>query len=207
MLISFLFLNKNICCGYSLEAPRRGASNEYPQHMFSSINKKNIMWIPPLICSYGDKLEPLSYWVDVQADPSLSWSYRSIVGFVLHWIILKRSSLNYPHLPPELNSTLTQSIKSAMNPTILGFYPKSTLNYILWLNLNPIHSMGQTGWTVVILYADPLKMAWEVVGMKIKTRGPRATGRSPEWHCHYRYADVMQHFSNPVIATNEKIII
>ena len=37
---------------YSLEAPRRGASNEYPQHLFSSINKKNIMWIPPLICSY-----------------------------------------------------------------------------------------------------------------------------------------------------------
>ena len=33
--IFFLFLNENICCGYSLEAPRRGASNEYPQHMFS----------------------------------------------------------------------------------------------------------------------------------------------------------------------------
>ena len=27
---------------YSLEAPRRGASNEYPQHMFSSRNKKDI---------------------------------------------------------------------------------------------------------------------------------------------------------------------
>ena len=50
---SFLFLNENICCGYSLEAPRRGASNsleaprrgasnEYPQHMFSSRNKKDI---------------------------------------------------------------------------------------------------------------------------------------------------------------------
>ena len=25
----FLFLDKNICCGYSLEAPWRGASNEY----------------------------------------------------------------------------------------------------------------------------------------------------------------------------------
>ena len=37
---------------YSLEAPCRGASNEYPQHMFSLRNKKNIMWIPPLICSY-----------------------------------------------------------------------------------------------------------------------------------------------------------
>ena len=53
MLISFLFLHENICCGYSLEAPWRGASNEYPQHMFSWRNKKNIMWIPPLICSYG----------------------------------------------------------------------------------------------------------------------------------------------------------
>ena len=37
----FLFLNENICCGYSLEAPRRGASNEYSQHVFLSRNKKN----------------------------------------------------------------------------------------------------------------------------------------------------------------------
>ena len=39
-------------CGYSLEARRRGASNEYSQHTFSWRNKKNIMWIPTLICSY-----------------------------------------------------------------------------------------------------------------------------------------------------------
>ena len=30
----FLFLLKNIDCGYSLEPPRRGGSNEYPQFMF-----------------------------------------------------------------------------------------------------------------------------------------------------------------------------
>ena len=29
-----LFLHKNICCGYSLGAPRRGAFNDYPQHIF-----------------------------------------------------------------------------------------------------------------------------------------------------------------------------
>ena len=29
-LIFFLFLHKNICCGYSLEVPGWGASNEYP---------------------------------------------------------------------------------------------------------------------------------------------------------------------------------
>ena len=39
------------------------------------------------------------------------------------------------------------------------------------------------------------------------TRGPRATVRSPEWHSHCRHADVMQHFSNPIITTKENIII
>ena len=31
----------NIDCGYSLEPPRWGGSNEYPQPMFLSRNKKN----------------------------------------------------------------------------------------------------------------------------------------------------------------------
>ena len=33
---------QNIDWGYSLEPPRRGGSNEYPQSMFSSRNKKNV---------------------------------------------------------------------------------------------------------------------------------------------------------------------
>ena len=37
-----IFLHKNICCGYSLEVPHWGTSNEYPQHMFWCRNKKNI---------------------------------------------------------------------------------------------------------------------------------------------------------------------
>ena len=37
---------------YSLEAPRRGASNGYPQHMFSRRNNENNMRIPTLIWSY-----------------------------------------------------------------------------------------------------------------------------------------------------------
>ena len=32
---------QNIDCGYSLELPRRGGSNVYPQSMFLSRNKKN----------------------------------------------------------------------------------------------------------------------------------------------------------------------
>ena len=37
----FYISAKNIDCGYSLEPPRRGGSNEYPQSMFLSRNKKN----------------------------------------------------------------------------------------------------------------------------------------------------------------------
>ena len=37
----FLISAQNIDCGYSLEPPRRGGSNEYPQSMFLSRNKKN----------------------------------------------------------------------------------------------------------------------------------------------------------------------
>ena len=36
ILIFFIFLLKNIDCGYSLETPRRGGSNEYLQSMFLS---------------------------------------------------------------------------------------------------------------------------------------------------------------------------
>ena len=41
----FLFLHENICCGYSLEAPWQGASNEHPQYMFSWRIRKIFKWI------------------------------------------------------------------------------------------------------------------------------------------------------------------
>ena len=37
----FLIVAQNIDCGYTLEPPRRGGSNEYPQSMFWSKYKKN----------------------------------------------------------------------------------------------------------------------------------------------------------------------
>ena len=38
----FLIFQQKHMLWYSLEAPHRGASNKYPQHMFSLKNKKNI---------------------------------------------------------------------------------------------------------------------------------------------------------------------
>ena len=37
----FLIFAQNIDCGYTLELPQRGGSNEYPQSVFWSKNKKN----------------------------------------------------------------------------------------------------------------------------------------------------------------------
>ena len=38
----FLIFAQNIDCGYTLEPPQWGGSNEYPQSMFWSKNKKNM---------------------------------------------------------------------------------------------------------------------------------------------------------------------
>ena len=40
ILIFFSYFCSKIECGYSLEPPRQGGSNEYPQSMFLSRNKK-----------------------------------------------------------------------------------------------------------------------------------------------------------------------
>ena len=53
----FLFIHKNICCGYSLEAPRRGASNEYPQHVFLWGIQENY---PGIIIKYACLMGPLN---------------------------------------------------------------------------------------------------------------------------------------------------
>ena len=56
ILIFYLFLHKNICCGHSSEASWRGAFNEYPQHIFLWRTKKNIYLVHPLFWSYETNL-------------------------------------------------------------------------------------------------------------------------------------------------------
>ena len=47
---------------YSFEVPHLGTSNEYPQHMFSWRNKKNIYVTPHLI--WSNWLLPWQRWAD-----------------------------------------------------------------------------------------------------------------------------------------------
>ena len=61
------FLQENICCTYSLEAPQWDASNEYPQHIFSWRNKiisYTFQLIITKSCLYNfDPLKPYFYLV------------------------------------------------------------------------------------------------------------------------------------------------
>ena len=41
MILFFHMSSQNIDCGYSLEPPRRGGLNEYPQAMYLNRNMKN----------------------------------------------------------------------------------------------------------------------------------------------------------------------
>ena len=45
-------LHKNISCEYSLESPRRGDSNEYPQHVFMEKYGKLSLNYPSIIIKY-----------------------------------------------------------------------------------------------------------------------------------------------------------
>ena len=76
----FLFLHENICCGYSLEAPRRGASNEHHTICFrGEIRTISIVWIEKNALSRVFKCTDSDHPAHVQC---IIWA------FVLHSYIL-----------------------------------------------------------------------------------------------------------------------
>ena len=67
----FSYFSKKTCCGYSLESPRRGSSNEYPQYMYLLRNMKIIMWIPPLIRLWSCERK---FWIGKKKEESFGLS-------------------------------------------------------------------------------------------------------------------------------------
>ena len=61
---------QNIDCGYSLEPPRRGGSNEYPQSMFLSRNKKNNVY----------PCKPQFYYIKVRLKGSKLYRYVFVMN-------------------------------------------------------------------------------------------------------------------------------
>ena len=101
----FLLLHENVCCGYSLEVPHGGASNEYPQHIFSWRNKKNIIdleqWIsasneyPQHIFSWRNKknIIDLEQWISTWKRDKLRVNIFSISQLLIHGFTKKSSQM------------------------------------------------------------------------------------------------------------------
>ena len=73
-------LHENICCGYSLEAPHRGASNEYHNICFRGEIRKIsafFWWKKCLICYYATIMHPYN--------PTRAFA----ICLQKHWILLK----------------------------------------------------------------------------------------------------------------------
>ena len=84
---------QNIDCGYSLEPPRRGGSNEYPQSMFLSRNKKNNVY----------PCKPQFYYIKVGFK-----GVKTIKVCFRDWLAIKRSKNN--------------SCKKVFRGNLLNFY-------------------------------------------------------------------------------------
>ena len=70
-------------CWYSLEPPRRGGSNEYPQSMFLSRNKKNNVY----------PCKPQFYYIKVGFKGAKLYRYVFVMGYVLPRLIFHHFDL------------------------------------------------------------------------------------------------------------------
>ena len=85
ILILFHISALDIDCGYSLEPPRRGGSNEYPQSMFLSRNKKNNIY----------HCKPQFYYIKVgfQGRGGGGQNYIGMFSWWYVWISVRFASL------------------------------------------------------------------------------------------------------------------
>ena len=82
----FLILHENICCGCSLEAPQRGASNEYSQHMFSWRNKKGLfVCVEVLRPSQPNGVMSSAVSLNEKSALSVAMHPRSLIRVFLVW--------------------------------------------------------------------------------------------------------------------------
>ena len=85
------FFHENICCGYSLEVPRRGTSNEYTQNMFWGEIRKILIWVFLSRAMPYTNSESLAQPANLQSDQSLlCWKMHiyapvSIDSISRHW--------------------------------------------------------------------------------------------------------------------------
>ena len=105
-----------MCCRYSLEAPHCGASNEYPQHIFSWRNKKHIS----------------SFWLKKKnALPGATIWTTLLNGTVCQISCILTLVLQNPNMP--LQTVQIQISWLLKKPTDLDLHCLSCLSFSMWI--------------------------------------------------------------------------
>ena len=79
---------QNIDCGYSLEPPRRGGSNEYPKSMFLSRNKKNNVY----------SCKPQFYYIKVGLKGVKIYRRVFVMFFMIYNFVIHPSTIPFRNL-------------------------------------------------------------------------------------------------------------
>ena len=93
--VFFLFLLKNIDCGYSIEPPRRGGSNEYPQFMFWAEIWKISEFLSE---NYQFLVVKFSIYLNRGVFVMRSYVFWSVANFFFIAVIIKFSAHQYAQL-------------------------------------------------------------------------------------------------------------
>ena len=137
MLIFFLFLHENICCGYSLEVPH---------------------WITPLICRYESAI--VMTWIPPPAGFKLRAS-SSKVRSPNHFSLSLRCLLN-TGLTLVFLSFLHKNIHCGYSWVFLVVHVLTT--HFLWRNKRNIIGLDNSGYQVNIFLISPWKhMLWALI--------------------------------------------
>ena len=79
----FLFLNENICCGYSLAATGKGTSNEYPHGEIRELSKASDKMLWSKRCWYFSNSFMKTCWYTLEAPhPGPSSGYPTIHAYM-----------------------------------------------------------------------------------------------------------------------------
>ena len=104
VMLFFLFLQKNICCGYSLEVPHWGTFNEYPLQMFSMAQ----IWIGKYAGWSGPSLPEYVYCPFLVLginNTRLSYVRKELPFIIWHGYYSVDNVMSYKNFMTTLNKT------------------------------------------------------------------------------------------------------
>ena len=147
MKIFFLFINQNICCGYSKEPSQWDGSFEHSQHVFKLIDKKMVLILLSKILSLDVWMIGWK-WQQAPNNHTLLYHMISHLGLIMHHLFKLINQLWFTYLvlyPRWISHTNFQRwmtdilyYYTACEFPIQNFHRRTTVLYTITPGLSPV---------------------------------------------------------------------